>query len=79
MWRMECLERNSIIGIYFMYYDYFCRAKYGSTKNKLYRDEEVLGYSEYMEYMAWENMMLLENPDYKDSKILIDVSENVFI
>ena len=46
-------------------------------KDKLHSsDEEVLGYSEYMEYIAWENMMLMENPDYKDIKILIDVSEN---
>ncbi len=44
-------------------------------KNKLRRDREVLGYKEYIEYIAWENMMLIENPDCKDPKILIDVSE----
>lgn len=45
-------------------------------RHKLHIDEEVLGYSEYMEYIAWENKMLIENPDYKDVKIIIDVSEN---
>lgn len=44
-------------------------------KNKLRRDKEALGYKEYIEYVAWENMMLIENPDCKDPKILIDVSE----
>lgn len=44
-------------------------------KNKFRREKEVPGYKEYIEYVAWENMMLIENPDCKDPKILIDVSE----
>lgn len=45
------------------------------VKNKLNREKETLGYKEYMEYIAWENKMLIENPDYEDLKILIDISE----
>lgn len=72
MFRKGILLSVSILCIMIIF---FAGQNMGLLKNKLYRDEEVLGYSEYMEYMAWENMMLLENPDYKDSKILIDVSE----
>ncbi len=46
-------------------------------KNKIYNNREVLGYnkySEYIEYIAWENKMIYENPDYEDLKILIDIS-----
>lgn len=46
-------------------------------KNKIYNNREVLGYnkySEYIEYTAWENKMIDENPDYEDLKILIDIS-----
>ena len=60
-----------------MYYNCFiCWTKIDLLKRRLYSGEEVLGYSEYMEYVAWENMMLIENPDYKDVKILIDISIN---
>ncbi len=46
-------------------------------KNRLYgSDEEVLRHSRHIEYVAWENMMLMKNPDYEDIKILIDVSIN---
>jgi len=44
-------------------------------KNKMQIDKEVLGYSEYIEYIAWERKMIDENPDYEDLKILIDISE----
>ncbi len=44
-------------------------------KNKTQSDKEVLGYSEYIEYIAWENKMITENPEYENLKILIDISE----
>lgn len=44
-------------------------------KNKIQNDKEVLGYSEYIEYIAWENKMITENPEYENLKILIDISE----
>ena len=44
-------------------------------KNKIQIDKEVLGYSEYIEYVAWEHKMIDENPDYENLRILIDISE----
>ena len=38
-----------------MYYNCFiCWTKIDLLKRRLYSGEEVLGYSEYMEYVAWE-------------------------
>ena len=44
-------------------------------KNKVRDDKEVLGYTEYIEYIAWENKMINENPEYEELKVLIDISE----
>lgn len=44
-------------------------------KNRITDDKEVLGYTEYIEYIAWEHKMIDENPEYEDLKILIDISE----
>ena len=44
-------------------------------KNKVRDDKEVLGHTEYIEYIAWENKMINENPEYEELKVLIDISE----
>ncbi len=44
-------------------------------KEKIAGEREVLGYSEYIEYIAWEHKMITDNPEYEDIRILIDISE----
>lgn len=67
--------KKGIMLIIFTVFLLFITQNIDTIKNKLSFDEEVLGYSEYIEYIAWENKMLIENPDYEDLKILIDISE----
>ncbi len=48
----------------------------GISANYIYSNRIELGESRGLrEYTQWEQSLLLENPDYKDMKILIDISE----
>jgi len=44
-------------------------------KDRIQSGKKNLGYSEYVDYIAWEHKMIGENPEYEDIKILVDISE----
>jgi len=42
-------------------------------KYKIQGDKLAIGYSEYMEYMAWESKMINENPEYEAHNQMVQI------
>lgn len=64
-----------LVSVFCIIIIFFATKNVNLIKDKIQTDKEVLGYSEYIEYIAWEHRMIDENPEYDDLKILIDISE----
>lgn len=43
--------------------------------NTMVKEKQASGGTQYTEYIAWENEMKAQNPNYEDLKILIDISQ----